>query len=177
MSVGIRGASQLRKSLREFEPDLAKSMQKELVGILGPMVKKSRNLIPEQSPLSNWAPRSFNEGRFPTFNVTLARKGLTYQTTPSKPNRQGFSFAASLHNKTAAGAIYETAGRRAAGTSKRSRPNFASSFPEMRGADKKRGRVMFAIWDQDHGKANQAALKSILNAARQFRTKVGTNGN
>jgi hypothetical protein len=40
------------------------------------------------------------------------RKGIGYKTTPSKPNRRGFSYAASINNKTASGSIFETAGRK-----------------------------------------------------------------
>jgi hypothetical protein len=37
---------------------------------------------------------------------------LGYSTTPTKPNRRGFRSLATIFNKSASGAIYETAGRK-----------------------------------------------------------------
>jgi hypothetical protein len=42
----------------------------------------------------------------------VAKRGIKYKTTPSKPNRSGFRSLASIANASAAGAIYETAGRK-----------------------------------------------------------------
>jgi hypothetical protein len=171
MATELRGASQLRYALRNFEPDLAKETQKEMAGALKPIVQHARNLVPAISPLSGWRPRAMGEGRFPTWDTSIARRGISYRTTPSKPNRRGFSYAASIHNKSAIGAIYETAGRRAAGTGKRSRPNFAQALGSMEGRGRLQGRAMFAAWNRDQGRANAAVIKALQTAANNFKSK------
>jgi hypothetical protein len=41
-----------------------------------------------------------------------AKRGIGYKATPSKPNRSGFRSLARIVNSSAAGALYETAGRK-----------------------------------------------------------------
>jgi hypothetical protein len=111
MATQLRGASELRTALRKFEPDLAKELQDEVANVLKPIVKKARGFIPSDFTPSHWRGDS-KTGKWPIYNATLMRRGIGYKTTPSKPNRRGFSYAASIANKTASGAIFETAGRK-----------------------------------------------------------------
>jgi hypothetical protein len=173
MPTELKGVKQLRYALKNFEPDLAKETQKEMASVLKPLVQHARNLVPAVSPLSGWRPRAMSEARFPTWDSKIAKRGITFRTTPTKPNRRGFSYAASIHNKSAIGAIYETAGRRAAGTGKRSRPNFAQSFAPMEGKGRLQGRAMFAAWNRDQGRANLAVIKALQNAAAMFKNRKG----
>ena len=111
MATQLKGASQLRTALRKFEPDLAKELQDEMAEFLKPIVKKARGFIPSDFTPSHWRGET-KTGKWPIYNATLMRRGIGYKTTPSKPNRRGFSYAASIANKTASGAIFETAGRK-----------------------------------------------------------------
>ena len=60
--------------------------------------------------MSGWARSSIN-GKGAQWDGTAAKRGIGYKTTPSRPNRQGFRALARIVNASAAGAIYETAGR------------------------------------------------------------------
>lgn len=111
MATELKGASQLRTALRRFEPDLAQEMQDEVANLLKPIVKKARGYIPSDFTPSHWRGET-KTGKWPIYNATLMRRGIGYKTTPTKPNRRGFAYAASIHNKTASGAIFETAGRK-----------------------------------------------------------------
>jgi len=46
------------------------------------------------------------------WSTSEAKRGIGYKTTPSKPNRSGFRSLARIVNASAAGALYETAGRK-----------------------------------------------------------------
>jgi len=111
MATTLKGASQLQIALRKFEPDLSQELQTEVANLLKPIVKKARGFIPSDFTPSNWRGET-KTGKWPIYNATLMRKGIGYKTTPSKPNRRGFVYAASIANKTASGAIFETAGRK-----------------------------------------------------------------
>jgi hypothetical protein len=111
MATELKGYSQLRTALRKFEPDLAKSLQDEMANLLKPIVKKARGYVPSDFTPSHWTGAT-KTGKWPIYNATLMRRGIGYKTTPSKPNRRGFAYAASINNKTASGAIFETAGRK-----------------------------------------------------------------
>jgi hypothetical protein len=110
MPTEVKGALDLRKALKKFTPDLAKETQKELGALLKPITQKARGFIPGNAPLSGWGKASIN-GRFPEWDTTAAKRGIGYKTTPSRPNRQGYRALARIVNNSAAGAIYETAGR------------------------------------------------------------------
>lgn len=175
MAVRLEGAIALRKALRKFEPDLSKEMQKEIASFLKPVVKEARGYLPNDSDiLSNWSSKGKREGaRFPYYDFTLAKRGITYKTSPSKPNNRGFRSLASIFNKTAAGAIYETAGRK--------KPdsvfvrNLNAKYPsKMVGKDKMQGRAMFRAYEENEGKAQDGVIRAIEKAAAKF--KVATNG-
>lgn len=170
MPASVKGGLELRKALRNYAPELAKETQKEIAGVLKPIVKQARGFIPTQSPLSNWAREG---GKFPPFNSTIMKRGIGYKTTPSKPNSRGFTALAQIRNMSASGAIYETAGRKSPGTKPSSRPNFAESMGNLQGSGKDRGRAIFAAWEKDYGKATVAVLKAIDNAGKTFNATVG----
>ena len=169
MPANVRGALDLRKALRNFAPELAKETQREIASYLKPIVKEARGFV-QESPLSNWERPG---GKFPVFNATIIKRGIGYKTTPSKPNRRGFTSLAQIRNRTAAGAIYETAGRRAPGLKPSSRPNFAEAMGPLSGKGKDSGRLIYKAWENDKGKATLAVLKAIDNAAKTFNRTVG----
>ena len=189
MQIEIRGNVDLRKALRSFAPDLEKQLRQDLAAAMKPVVAKARGFVPAAAPMSGWAGRSFSEGKFPTYNATTIKSGISYKATPGKINPYGFSSMASISNKSAAGAIYETAGRngpqpwvgpKAGGVSKKvSRsvnPNagaqFIQNLPELTSSLKGRGRLIFKAWAQDQGKAEGAALTAIDKITRAFNARV-----
>ena len=169
MPASVKGGIELRKALRNFAPELGKETQKEIADVLKPVVKEARGFV-TGSPLSNWAREG---GKFPVFNASIVKRGIGYKTTPSKPNRRGFTALAQIRNRSAAGAIYETAGRRAPGTKPSSRPNFAEAMGPLTGSGKDRGRLIYRAWAEDGGKTNAAVIKAIEGAAAKFRARVG----
>jgi hypothetical protein len=126
MPTEVKGALELRKAIKEFSPELAKETRKELANLLAPIVKTARGFIPSQAPISGWGKASGN-GRFPLWNSGQAKRGIGYKTTPSKPNKSGFRSLARIVNASAAGAIYETAGRK--------NPNGREQAPTVTGSN------------------------------------------
>jgi hypothetical protein len=110
MPVTVKGGLALRKALKKFTPDLAKEMPKEMASLLRPITVKARGFVPSETPLSGWG-KAKSTGKFPVFDARAAKGGIGYKTTPSRPNAQGFTSLARIHNASASGAIYETAGR------------------------------------------------------------------
>ena len=118
MPVELKGASNLRKALRKFEPDLAKATTKEMSAALRPITNKARGFLPSNSAmLSGWTSATssadtVNYRVFPKYDQAEAKKGVKYSTARSKPNKRGFVSLARILNLSAGGAIYETAGRK-----------------------------------------------------------------
>jgi hypothetical protein len=110
MPVELQDAVALRKALKQYNPELAKETQKEIARNLRKVVSRARGFVPSDSPLSGWGNQT-GIWEYRGFNATLMKRGITFSATPSKPNRRGFRSLATIFNKSAAGAIYETAGR------------------------------------------------------------------
>jgi hypothetical protein len=196
MQLKIEGVKQTRKAIRQFAPDLNKELNTELRLALAPIAKKARGFVPNDSPMSGWAGRSFSEGKFPTFNASTIRAGIGFTTKPGRTTRSGFTSNATIYNKSVAGAIYETAGRarngegqpwvgpNAGGTSKKvsrsvnpqAGEKFIQNLGDLTNSLKGRGRLILKAWAQDQGKAYGAAIKAIDKAEQTFiqRSKTET---
>jgi hypothetical protein len=197
MATEVVGAVALRKALKQYAPDLAKELTKELGLVLKPITNEARSYVPLASPMSGWSKReSSRGGRFPKYDAAEIRRNIVYKTTPSKPNRAGFVNVVRIQNKSMQGAIYETAGRkngqgqdwvgtRAGGASKGvSRSNnpyagnqFISNLGQLYGPNKKgdhrmMGRLIFRAWAKTQGKANAAVFKSIENTTTKFNRRT-----
>ncbi len=113
MPVELEGARGLRKALSRFTVDLASETQIELGKAMAPIARKARGFIPSTINLSGWQAGT-QKGKWENraWDRNAAVAGIGYSTQPSKPNRNGFSTLARIVNTSAAGAIYETAGRK-----------------------------------------------------------------
>ena len=167
MPTELKGVGEMRKALRKFTPDLNKALNKELGNFLKPVAAKSREYI-APIPMSNWGKAT--QQKFPNYDYLAARRGVGYKTTQGRPNKSGFRSLAELYNKSASGAIYETAGRR----------NPSGQFYEnlqrhsqLLGTDKLRGRAMFRAWREDSGKTQKAVVRAISRARSRFNGQGG----
>jgi hypothetical protein len=196
MSVKLEGVKQTLRAIRKIDPELLKEMNKELKGIMIPIRDKARGYAPTAAPggLYNWdegssgkkitaknsAFRTFNSTgtlrRFPLYDAEAARKGIYYSQAPSKRNKNGFQALYFIANKSASGAIYETAGRTNPGGSSKSKSNnpgaggnFVSRMGPLYGDSReRRGRMIFRAWYEDQGKAQAAVIQAIVNTVNAF---------
>jgi hypothetical protein len=169
MPAELQGAVALRKALKQYAPDLAKETQKEVAGHLKTIVKDARGFLPsnaqapsgwlKENQTGKWVARAYDE--------STARRGITFQTSPSRANRRGFKSLAAILNKSAAGAIYETAGRKS-GIEGKFTPRLGG---ELKGYKQKmQGRAMFRAWAEDQGRTNAAVIKAIESANNHVAT-------
>jgi hypothetical protein len=148
MPTEVSGALELRKALKKVEPALAKETEKEIRNLLKVVAVKARGFVPSDAPLSGWGNAvGIWENR--VFRSSEVKRGIGYSTAASKPNKRGFRSIATIFNKTAAGAIYETAGRK----NPQGQPTQAST------------RGVFSSYVDTSGKVNKSANP---NAGRQF---------
>lgn len=165
MPTELKGASALRKALKQFDPDLDKATRDEMVGFLKPLIKKARGFMPSNDAMPSGFVGTAEPGRFPKYDAGIARRGVGYKLTPTKPNRQGWVQTVSIHNKTAGGVIYEWTGRKSSG-------RFVSTLPgTMTGSGKMQGRAMFKAYKEDEGKAKVGVIRALEKAAAKFNAK------
>lgn len=173
MATKLQGATALRKALKDFTPTLAKETSKEIAAVVKPLARNARGFLPSNQEVpSGWLKRPNAGGRWANryYDASEARRGISYRTTPTKPNRSGFRALASISNKSAAGAIYETAGRKSGVVG-----NFT---PKLGGklvgdGQKSTGRAIFRAAKEDQGKATAGVIKAIERAAAKFNAATG----
>jgi hypothetical protein len=196
MPVELKGALATVKAMRKFDPDLLKEMNKEIRAVMVPLRDKARGYAPSPQPdnLYGWAEgsvgkkitarnsafRQFNtEGRlrlFPLYDHKTVVAGIKYSQSPSRRNRSGFRALYYIYNASAAGGIYETAGRKNPGgdpASKSNNPNAGNHFINRMGPlygdkQKERGRLIFRAAYEDRGKAQDAVILAISNSIEKF---------
>jgi len=163
MPTEVKGAKNLRKAIKKFEPDLAKMTTKEMAAALKPITRKARGYMPSNSQmLSGWTSATSSADttdyrHFPKYDQTEAKRGVKYSTTPSKPNKRGFVSLARIINGSAGGAIYETSGRK--------NPNGQPSQASTRG--------VFSDYIDTSNKVNKSLNP---NAGKQFIARANSLG-
>ena len=155
MPVELDNAVALSKALKQYAPELAKETQKEIAGHLRKVVNQARGFVPSDSPLSGWG-NATGIWEYRAFNAGLIKRGLGYSTTPTKPNKRGFRSLATIFNKSASGAIYETAGRKN-----------PQGLPPAQRVKKYRNGKFITEWQMDktvNKSANPNAGRQFINA-------------
>ena len=174
MPVEVKGLSELRRALNKFEPEMKKQLDREIRSFLAPVVKEARAYAPQEIPgLSNWTKAQTEGAKFPRYDVSVVRRGIKVKLGASKRNTNGFKTLIAIVNNSAAGAIFETAGRKNPFGSPKSRSqnpyagrHFIGAINAqgmMKGKDKERGRLIYRAWDENQGKALANVMRAIYN--------------
>jgi hypothetical protein len=184
MPVVVEGIVGLRKALRNYGDVLLKEFDDQVKAELKPIVNDAKAKVPNYAPggLYNWndtgKERKSRTGRkraFPAYNAAIIKKGLTYSLAKNRQDQTGFVSMFTLFNRSAAGAIIETAGRANPNGSFRSESNNPNAGQKFIGAmngigalkdykgqgQKTTGRLLFAAYWRNQGKALNAIMKAI----------------
>jgi hypothetical protein len=190
MPIKVEGLAETQRALRKFDPDLYKAMNTEIRGAMKVVVSDARVLVqPSINGLYNWTDkgvtpksRTYRDRAFPKYNADEVRKGLSYSLGKARRNKYGFSGTYNLLNKSAAGAIVETAGRlnfngdpASSSNNKRAGAHFNRAIQGTYGGFKQagssrysEGRLMYQAYTNDKGKVTDAVMHAIDKAVKQF---------
>lgn len=200
MPVEIKGLKETRSALIKFAPDLKKEIDKDARGRLKIMVAQARGFVPAGLPqnLHGWADNKTYKG-FPAFDSALIKTGIVYKTGFSRSNARGFRSLYSIRNESAAGAIYETAGRInldglpwVGPTASKSDHKVSHSVNKNAGAwfideidkqdnqrqvkGKKEGRLIFRAVEADNGKFTISVLAGLARVEGLLKSRMEAKG-
>jgi len=187
--VELKGLANTKRAMKEFTPDLYKKMNDELKTIMLPVRDEARSYVPFNT-LSGWMnQKGLWENR--RFDAAAVKKGIVYSQGRTRPNEKGFRSNYVVYNKTAAGAIYETAGRKnpagqpwvgkKGNSSKRfshsNNPRAGQQFinslgGQLVGGGKTKGRLIYRAWARQNNKAIPAAIKVVNQAITEFNRRA-----
>lgn len=198
MPIVVEGVVGLRKALGKLAPDIKKELDKEVRESLKPIIADARSRVPSSAPgvLINWnnpgyerKSRTSRSRAFPSYDGKAVRKGLAYSVTPSRMRGTGFVSLFTLLNRSATGAIIETAGRKNPGGSSNSQsnnPNAGKTFiNSMNGIGALRdysgrgkmstGRLLYAAYARNEGRALNAILQAVNTAQNNLVKRIKEN--
>jgi hypothetical protein len=192
MPVVVNGVREFLKAIDEIDEDMYKNVRASLKAPMLQTTNKAKQYLPSnQNVLSGWlkqAPQQPGQRRpFPAYDQQTARSEIKYKLGPNKKNKKGYSVYNYVSNESAAGAIYETAGRKTSGQGGASlNPNagiqFIAALPGVEDATmagsvgrrgrKNKGRVIFKAWKEEQGDAYKAIEKAINDAVFDYYKKL-----
>lgn len=194
MPTEVKGVVEARKILRKLAPETLKAYNAQIAAPLKEMVADARNDLPSSfQRLRNFSypgylrkSRSSRKRAFPSYEPNVVRRGLTYSLAKSKKNDSGWSSLVSLLNKSAAGAIIETAGRKnpygdpdsqsnnvGAGRDFIIAVNNQAGVLKQTGKTRKTsGRLLGRTLVEDQGKAKATILKVLDQVAAQANAEI-----
>ena len=184
MPVVVNGVREFLKAIDQLDDDMFKNVKASLKTPMIKVANRSKAEFPSnQNVLSGWLkqaePREGQRRPFPAYDQTTAQRGIKYKLGPNKKNRSGYSVYNYVSNESAAGAIYETAGRKTTGAQGASlNPDagvqFIQALPNVvdatmagsvgRRGRKNKGRVIYKVWKEEQGEV-YANLKKALDDA------------
>ncbi len=211
MAVALEGYLETLKALRKYTPDLYKELNKEIRSALQEVVTDAKGRVPGSfaagSGLRQWSEpnKVLGQQNFPKWSGALVRRNIQYSTRTSRANRSGFVMAYSLLNKSAAGAIAETAGtknplgqphvgarvdrgyanrKQSHSDNPKAGAQFIDALDNNIGQLKrvgavsknKRGRILYAAYEAQQGRTIDKIMKAIDKAKWAYVRRTSSTG-
>jgi hypothetical protein len=121
-AIVLTGVKETLKALEKFDKDAVKSFNKVINSELKIAKKDAQGFVKADAPLSGWStqparnPRSRNGAGWPAWDQSVIKAGITSSKAEGKVRNNYTTSAGALKNRSAAGVIYELAGRSNRGT-------------------------------------------------------------
>lgn len=194
MPNAIEGLDSTLKALRKLSPELYKQMNREIRPALKAVAKEAKTYLPSSIPgLSNWtnasheaSSRTSRVRSFPTYEITAAKRGISYSTSPRRLSQRGWVALYSILNLSASGAIIESAGRKnPAGNakSKSNNPNASAHFIQaianavggfyrVGTGRSNTGRVIYQAVNKDDGKIKAVIIDAVNKTCAELERSI-----
>ena len=115
MPVEVVGVKDVLKGLEFIDEDMRQRIRTAIDPVMRGVASKAKAFAPSNSEvLSGWskAPNpEINYRPFPRYDASTVKAGIGYNAGENKTFRNGFKVSNYVYNVSAAGRIYETAGR------------------------------------------------------------------
>lgn len=115
--IVLTGIKETLKALESFDKQAVRDFTKVINNELGTAKKDAQGLVSSTPPLSGWSttppakPRSRGGAGWPAWDQSVIKSGISVTKAERKVRRDYTTSAGALKNKSAAGVIYELAGR------------------------------------------------------------------
>ena len=172
-TVVISGIKETIESLKKFDKDAARRLNKVINDELALAEGAARAKIKDKPPMSGWRTVPAAKGRvrggqgWPAWEPTAIRQGIKKTRVEGKVRSDYTTSAGALVQKTAAGAIWEVAGRRSGGSGT-GRNMIGVLNDRFKGAS----RGIWAVVDKDADKIRNNVRKAIEDAQKLLKANL-----
>jgi hypothetical protein len=170
-AIVLTGVKETLKALEGFDKDAVKSFNKVINSELNSAKKDALSYVDSKPPLSGWNtqparnPRSRGGAGWPAWDQSIIKSGISVTKAERKVRRDYTTNAGALKNRSAAGVIYELAGRTSKGT---------GTF--IKNIEDKVGNASRLIW-KSVDKNKDRIEKNVEQALNEAKAKLQKNLN
>lgn len=116
--IVLTGIKETLKALEQFDKEAVKEFNRVINSELRNAKEEAQGLVTQEPPLSGWAtqparnPRTRGGAGWPAWDQSIIRAGISSTRAEGKVRSDYTTSAGALKNRSAAGVIYEVAGRK-----------------------------------------------------------------
>ena len=169
--IVLTGIKETIDALKEFDKDAVKRFNKVINTELAGAERDARNIISQEPPMSGWRKADAAEGRtrggagWPGWNTGEIKSKITKTKSQGKVRGDYTTSAGALLNKSAAGSIFEVAGRVASGTKRMTAQSSSGQFLRTIGNRfGKASRVVWRVVDKDRARIEENVNRALEQA-------------
>ena len=167
--IVLTGIKETLDALKDFDKDAVRRFNKVINNELAGAERDARNIISEDPPMSGWRKSDAARGKtrggagWPGWNAGEIRSKITKTKAQGKVRGDYTTSAGALLNKSAAGSIFEVAGRKTKATA--GRTSSAQFLRNLGNRFGKASRVVWRVVDKDRSRI-EANVARALNDAK-----------
>jgi hypothetical protein len=174
--IVLTGIKETLDALKEFDKDAVKRFNKVINTELAGAQRDAKAIIQDEPPMSGWRKADAAKGRtrggqgWPGWNAGEIKSKITKTKAEGKVRKGDYTTSAgALLNKSAAGAIFEVAGRQASGTKKMFAQTSSGQFLRtLENRFKKASRVVWRVVDKDKARIEANVNRALEDAKAQL---------
>jgi hypothetical protein len=168
----LTGVKPTLDALKQFDKDAVKEFNKVINSELKIAKKDAQGFVKSTPPLSGWNtqparnPRSRGGAGWPSWDQSIIRAGISVTKAEGKVRRDYTTSAGALKNRSAAGVIYELAGRK---NKTSGRNGFISNIENKEG---NASRLVWKAVDKNKERIVNNVSKALDDAKRKLQTAL-----
>jgi len=169
----LNGVKETLTALKDFDKDAVKRFNKVINDELSGAERDAKNLISQDPPMSGWRKADAAKGRtrggegWPGWKPAEIQSKITKTKAKGKVRGDYTTSAGALLNKSAAGSIFEVAGRKTkSGVGGGSSAQFLRTLGNRFG---KASRVVWRVVDKDKARIEQNIAKALEEAKTELK--------
>jgi len=166
--IVLTGIKETLDTLKDFDKDAVKRFSKVINNELAGAERDARNIISEEPPMSGWRKADAAKGKtrggegWPGWNAGEIKSKITKTKAQGKVRGDYTTSAGALLSKSAAGSIFEVAGRKTKATA--GRTSSAQFLRNLGNRFGKASRVVWRVVDKDRSRIEANVARALEEA-------------